>query len=299
MLRLLLALLALGKAAATAKVKHVVFLVMENRPYDFFYGFTNLPGANGLDGSECNTAGNASECVGNGTANYVCKDSASMSFETFTQDIWYNSSWDGLAPFPPEPAQWGAGYLATNEDKAEVMHQISPAQVPIKTVLAREFAVFDRWHSSFPGPSTPNHLFLHTATANGCTTTGATFKCEKGATFPQKTIYENLAESNKTWAYYYNDTSWVNFIEFFNTADGQAGLETYDSFYHNAAAGTLPSFSWISPRQGSNSTTGDGPNDDHPCHDIALGERLLKDTYEALRAGPGWNETVFLVTCEL
>ena len=33
---------------------------------------------------------------------------------------------------------------------------------------------------------------------------------------------------------------------------------------------------------------------DHPCHDIALGERLVKDIYEALRAGPGWQKTLFL-----
>ncbi len=31
-----------------------------------------------------------------------------------------------------------------------------------------------------------------------------------------------------------------------------------------------------------------GPNSDHPsCCDVALGERLRKDIYEALRAGPG------------
>lgn len=30
--------------------------------------------------------------------------------------------------------------------------------------------------------------------------------------------------------------------------------------------------------------------------DVALGERLQKDIYEALRAGPGWNRTMLLVT---
>ena len=73
-------------------------------------------------------------------------------------------------------------------------------------------------------------------------------------------------------------------------------MRTYDDFYAMAANGSLPSFSWVLPRQGLNKTTGEGENDDHPCHDIALGERLLKDTYEALRAGPGWNKTVFIVT---
>lgn len=36
-------------------------------------------------------------------------------------------------------------------------------------------------------------------------------------------------------------------------------------------------------------------NSDHPCNDVAKGERLLKDTYEALRNGPGWEKTMLAV----
>jgi phospholipase C len=57
-------------------------------------------------------------------------------------------------------------------------------------------------------------------------------------------------------------------------------------FYRDAAAGTLPAFSMITPP---------GEACDHPCHDIAKGERLHKDVYEALRAGPGWDNTLFFV----
>ena len=32
------------------------------------------------------------------------------------------------------------------------------------------------------------------------------------------------------------------------------------------------------------------------CCDVALGARLRKDIYEAVRAGPGWNETALLFT---
>ena len=34
---------------------------------------------------------------------------------------------------------------------------------------------------------------------------------------------------------------------------------------------------------------------DHPCYDLAKGERLLKDIYESLRAGPKWEKTLFLI----
>ena len=72
-----------------------------------------------------------------------------------------------------------------------------------------------------------------------------------------------------------------------------------DRFFSDAAKGTLPALTWIAPRQGVNRSLGSlgGPNSDHPnCCDVALGERLRKDIYEAVRAGPGWNETALLFT---
>jgi phospholipase C len=29
---------------------------------------------------------------------------------------------------------------------------------------------------------------------------------------------------------------------------------------------------------------------------VSLGERLMKDVYEALRNGPAWNDTLFIIT---
>ena len=81
------------------------------------------------------------------------------------------------------------------------MHEFKPEQLPVKTALAQEFAVFDKFYSSFPGPSTPNHLFIQTGSAQGCTATGATYHCE-GGNFPGKTIYEVLEDNGNTWAYY-------------------------------------------------------------------------------------------------
>ena len=75
-----------------------------------------------------------------------------------------------------------------------------------------------------------------------------------------------------------NDTSWNYFLEFFNTKAGADGIKGYDEFYDRARQGQLPAYSWVMPRQGSNATTGEGSNDDHPCHDVRLGEHLLEDT---------------------
>ena len=80
----------------------------------------------------------------------------------------------------------------------------------------------------------------------------------------------------------------VNYPDMFMDGVGrhQESYHSYETFFKQAANGTLPHFSMIHP------------NDtwtDHPCNDVAKGERLTKDIYEALRAGDGWNKTLFLV----
>ena len=70
------------------------------------------------------------------------------------------------------------------------------------------------------------------------------------------------------------------------TCSMQDHFKNFTDFFDRAAAGTLPSVSWIHPP---------GAMCDHPCQDMALGERLQKDIYEALRAGPKWEKTLLLI----
>ncbi|KAL9274323.1 Non-specific phospholipase C1-like protein, partial [Drosera capensis] len=37
-------------------------------------------------------------------------------------------------------------------------------------------------------------------------------------------------------------------------------------------------------------------NDDHPSHDVAIGQRFVKEVYETLRASPQWKEMALLIT---
>jgi phospholipase C len=58
----------------------------------------------------------------------------------------------------------------------------------------------------------------------------------------------------------------------------------------DAAGGTLPPLVFLEP---SWSPTG---NSQHPNYDVALGEQLIHDVYEALWAGPGWAQTLLAIT---
>ena len=64
----------------------------------------------------------------------------------------------------------------------------------------------------------------------------------------------------------------------------------------DAMAGRLPNYSFIEPRYFADPLVNRLPNDQHPPHDVALGERLIARIYDALRNGAGWERTLFIIT---
>ena len=64
----------------------------------------------------------------------------------------------------------------------------------------------------------------------------------------------------------------------------------FTDFPAAAAAGTLPAFTFLEPSWRS---TG---NSQHPNYDVALGEQLIHDVYQAVRGGPGWAQTLLVIT---
>lgn len=57
------------------------------------------------------------------------------------------------------------------------------------------------------------------------------------------------------------------------------------------STGKLPEFSFIDP-----SCCGQGTNSMHPTGLISDGETPIKNVYDALRASPQWNQTLFVLT---
>jgi phospholipase C len=64
-----------------------------------------------------------------------------------------------------------------------------------------------------------------------------------------------------------------------------------ESFFQDAYLGRLPEFTFINP-----SCCGVGTTSMHPSGLISDGEVLLKQLYDAIRTGPQWENTLFIVT---
>eukprot|EP01061_Rhynchopus_euleeides_P010090 TRINITY_DN1943_c0_g1_i3.p1 TRINITY_DN1943_c0_g1~~TRINITY_DN1943_c0_g1_i3.p1 ORF type:complete len:690 (+),score=278.92 TRINITY_DN1943_c0_g1_i3:63-2072(+) len=293
-----------SSAPGQGKIKHVIILMEENRSFDHVFGWLNrirggMQKINGLTGNETNVVQHK-----DGKRVTVTVDDKSPQIRYpicdpdhgtpgTTYKIFGSSAGTGNG------TMGGFAQLEYNEGKENsdycgVLSMFTPDKVPIITQLAQEFALFDEFYCSHPGPTWPNRQYGLAATSGGSTSTGAWYKGKTGTLFPQKTIMDQVAAANLTWRNYYNDTPWEMFME--TIAHHPENTLSLDNFFRDAAEGTLPNYAWINPRSGINVTSGIGSNDQHPDHDMAAGEALYKDIYEALRASPQWNETLFVIT---
>jgi len=285
---------------AHPRIKHVVVLYEENRAFDHFFGHQRRLKVNGLKGDESNPVNPADPAAGavgvSGGAPYVAREQPRhgyAAYQTKLDIVGGVPRMDGFVEYERSVHPFA------HRTADAVMQGFSDGALPVSTALAAEFAVFDRWFAAFPGPSWPNHMFSISGTAGGGTNTGDGHLCRPGARYPQRTIFDSLLAAGHEYARIYNDSVVELYLEALHSPEAKARTQSMDRFFHDAAAGTLPALTWIAPRQGVNKSLGalGGPNSDHPdCCDVALGERLRKDLYEAVRAGPGWNETALLFT---
>ena len=91
-------------------------------------------------------------------------------------------------------------------------------QLPVKRALVRNFGTFNRMFSATPTASTPNHMFTQSGTSCGLDQDFVSYEDCGGIQplFPQRTIYDNLVEHNKTIGMY---THWKP-----HSAGGKVGL---------------------------------------------------------------------------
>mmetsp|Transcript_2808 Transcript_2808/g.6538 ORF Transcript_2808/g.6538 Transcript_2808/m.6538 type:complete len:493 (+) Transcript_2808:19-1497(+) len=279
---------------ALGRIKHVVLLMEENRSFDHMCGF--FPGVNGLTGDETNpynTSDPSSKRVKVGkTSPYIGPFDPDHSTGPTTEKIFGDA---GIASGCKVPKMDGfIEYEAKHHsDPTSVMNMFTPDRVPVIKALADNFLLFDRFFCSHPGPTWPNRLFQLMATSKGNTKTGKWDP--KTLLYFGKTIFDRIEEAGLDWKFYYADAP-LEMAMIAKLTFSPLRIRGWHAFMEDIAKGDLPAFSWVNPRWFVNKTSHEGANDQHPDHDVRLGEALMKEVYEALRASPKWNETLFIIT---
>jgi phospholipase C len=290
-------------------IKHVVVLMLENRSFDSMLGMLYAAGDtfDGLTGTEQNTWHSPNGAPPERIAVWKSPEMTPAAAcipnpdpgELFTDvHMQINGLADGVT-LNPGPTMDGFvdNYVRQPAadvpcDPAAVMHYFTEDQIPVLSQLARAFGASDRWHASAPCQTWPNRFFVHTGTANGYVNNSPTH-------FPylMETVFNRLQDDAKVpWRIYFHDIPqsatltrlWGDLVANFRYFD--------DDFERDAASGRLPAYSFIEPRYFTDTILGKLPNDQHPPHDVSHAEALIAAVYNAVRAGPGWKDTLLIIT---
>ena len=291
-----------------SSVQHIVQLMLENRSFDHMLGFL-YPGKTGpggvpfegLTGTESNTDGS-----GNAVPVYQIDTTKPGAYfmpgadpgEGYANT---NAQLFGTGKEPTPPLATMSGFV-TNFAAAitfdaqthraalagtvpsDIMGVFTPESLPVMSGLAKGFAVCDHWYSSVPTETFPNRAFACAGTSQG-------HMNDATASYTVQSIFGLMTAHNLSWKIYgYNAEPLTRA----NYPDTQSAPDTnfgrFADFQADCANGTLPAYSFLEPSWGS---TG---NSQHPNYDVALGEALIQQVYEALRGGPGWDQTLLIVT---
>jgi phospholipase C len=177
----------------------------------------------------------------------------------------------------------------------KIMYYFPKEKLPVLTTLALEFAVFNRWFASIPGPTICNRAFAHYGTSFGKVDLNPLYINE-----PFKSIYSRLigATPKRTAKVYYYDTT-SSTMEVANLLQNQPELfGTFDQFVKDCEKGDLPDYSFIEPNYSDHETNAgeEIANDQHPDHNVQAGELFIATVYQRIKENAAlWASTALLI----
>lgn len=162
--------------------------------------------------------------------------------------------------------------------------QYGEEDIPTYFKLASQYTLCDNYFSEVAGPSTPNHLMLICADAPIINNPRNHYHPKVGEGYDLSSLPKQLEDAGLTWANYGGYA-----FHFINELAGHSGNHSRDLFAQHAAAGTLPSVSWV---------YGDGRPDlsEHPKQNVTLGSDWTGQQIAAIVQGGLWEKTMIFVT---
>ncbi len=291
-------------------IKHVIFLIKENRTFDHLFG--RFPGANGV------------------TFGF---DHGERRPLTPATDGWIDE--DIKHCYRCSLAAWDGGRMdGFNQSAAadrNAYTQFRPENAPNYWRLAKRYVLSDNFFAAAMGPSFPNHLFTiaaqsggthdnptmslqkirerHAATGQrkswGCDSVEGSYvevTSSEGVVEKVPPCFDFLTEGDLLdragipWAYYsatnyQNGYLWSAYdaVEHYrdNREKWKQHMFPVDHLVEDIAADRLPPVTWVTPRFELS---------DHPEYSFCHGENWTSEVVNALMESPMWKDTALFVT---
>lgn len=289
------------------QIDHVIVLMMENRSFDFMFGYLNHPSPAfpRLTGNEHNQL----QLTGQPPRPVYVTDTGSPSLPESPEHSHrgvmhqlYGTPMNGPAPNLPRTCSGFAdSYEVVSPGNGNrIMRCLHPDNIPVLGTLAREFGLLTNWFSSVPGETWPNRNFAHTATADG--EVNITLRL-----YHNTTIFELLDRNGQSWGIFRDGTPQVWCYPWTWRGHNHGSTGSIKDLIRRIGVGSgpngLPAYSWVEPKHflrntssqhpGSNKEKHGGPN----VRDFNAGEALIARIYAALYNNmPLFERTLFLIT---
>ena len=312
------------------KIDHIVVLMLENRSFDHVLGYLRARegrvDVDGLIGDEINHWRNDPD-------RDPGEDPVEIEVRPLTDTVFdldpphsFGAVRGQIEP-PGSPKMDGFVDIYTqNTDRFreelghrphDVMGFHTADQVPLYDFIAGQFAICDKWFSSFPGNTWINRTIA---------LCGEPARDDNGKIFINnqmpltndmnaRSFFRKIDEFNDTLQPDEQPVDWRCYAQDFSSAfiiDPEVAtadrVRTMDQFLADLASGDLPHVSWLDPnyvdlgplldieRSDDGLRFPGNSNDDHPPTDLAHGQAMIAILLFTIMHSPAWEKTLFVIT---
>jgi phospholipase C len=293
--------------AFRSKIQHIVFIIKENRSFDFYFG--TFPGADGA----------TSGLISTGERMPLRRGPDRMA-----HDIGH--TWEDARRAMNNGRMDRFDLVGGNvRNEFLSMTQFLAGDIPNYWSYAEHFALADHMFSSLAGPSFPNHLYTVAAQSAGAINNPDSFRwgCDADERttvdvmgsngsitreypcFELTTLTDRLDAAGVSWRYYAPGPGQRGYI--WSALDAvrhirlgpqwQTRVPSFDRFASDAGAGGIPAVSWLIP---------DFDVSEHPTVNAfagtttnvsaCVGENWTVQQINAIMQGPAWPTAAIILT---
>jgi phospholipase C len=280
-------------------VKHIIYMLQENRSFDQYFGQLNAyRQSQGFSADVDVTPANASQLSYDHSTTFGPFHMTSQCMEEMSP-YWNEShnDWNHFAPTTATPLMDGFANSAGGDSRRStppgfdingqrVMGYYTDSDLPYYYFMATQFAMSDHWFSPIMTNTPANRMYAVAATSHGVV--------DKPLTeINVPTIFDELQAANITWKNYVPDypngsslKAFTAYAKYVNT-----NIAPMSQYFTDLKNGNLPQVVFI------DRDSNDGL-DEHPGQGISVqkGAAYVKSIIDALMNSDAWKDSVFFLS---